>query len=155
MILQKHTVAIEVAKSPAEVFKCVNTPGKWWPEDVDGESTKLDDEFVFTSGDSHYSKNKIIELIPNQKVVWLVTDSNLNFISDKSEWTNTRISFEITPVDGKTQVRFTHIGLVPEGECYDACSNAWSEYIHQSLFPLISTGKGRPTPAEKVSGKTV
>lgn len=36
------------------------------------------------------------------------------------------------------------MGLVPEQECFSACSNAWSQYIHQSLFNLVTTGKGQP-----------
>jgi hypothetical protein len=93
-----------------------------------------------------------VEVIPDEKVVWLVTYSQLNFINDKSEWTNTQIVFELNEVDNKTQVKFTHIGLAPEVECFDACSSAWSEYILRSLFMLITTGKGRPTTENKKQG---
>jgi hypothetical protein len=41
----------------------------------------------------------------------------------------TTITFDITEVDGGTQVRFTHVGLVPEFECYDVCSDAWGGLI--------------------------
>jgi len=84
-------------------------------------------------------------VVPNKKVVWLVTDSNLNFIQDKQEWNNTTISFEILQKDDKTQVRFTHHGLIPGIECFDACSNAWGDYIKGSLKSLINSGKGKPT----------
>ena len=77
-----------------------------------------------------------------------MTDSKLNFIKDKQEWTNTKISFEIFTQGEKTKIHFTHIGLVPGVECFDACSNAWSEYIQVSLFKLINTGKGQPARKE-------
>ena len=80
--------------------------------------------------------------------MWLVTDSKLNFIKDQQEWTNTKISFEISTQDEKTNIHFTHIGLVPGVECYDACSNAWSDYIKGSLFKLINTGEGQPARKE-------
>jgi hypothetical protein len=149
MATSNYTTAFLVDQTPAEAFDAINDVRGWWTENLEGQSKKLNDEFTVYFGDVHVSTQKLVELIPNKKVVWLVTDSHLNFISDKSEWTNTRISFEITTVDNKTQVRFTHLGLAPEIECFDACSNAWSEYIHQSLFPLITTGKGRPTKAER------
>lgn len=37
------------------------------------------------------------------------------------------------------QVRFTHVGLVPEFECYDVCSDAWAGLISTDLPDLITT----------------
>jgi len=74
-------------------------------------------------------------------VVWLITDSKLNFIKDKNEWTGTKISFEIARKGDKTEIRFTHFGLVPDIECYDDCSNAWSSYINNSLRKFITKDK--------------
>ena len=149
MTTANYTATILVDQSPAEAFEAINNVRGWWTENLEGQTKQLNDEFTVRFGDVHASTQKLVEIIPNKKVVWLVTYSYLNFISDKSEWTNTRISFDISVLDNKTQVRFTHLGLAPEVECFDACSNAWSEYIHQSLFSLIVTGKGRPTPAEQ------
>ncbi|MBO9204413.1 MULTISPECIES: SRPBCC family protein [Niastella] len=150
--IANYTAAFLVDQTPAAAFEAFNNVPGWWTENLEGSSQQLNDEFTVFFGDVHRSTQKLVEVIPNKKVVWLVTDSHLNFISDKHEWTHTRIIFEAAVVDGKTQVRFTHEGLAPEVECYDACSNAWSEYIHQSLFRLITTGKGRPTLADKVQG---
>lgn len=74
-------------------------------------------------------------------MVWQVTDSKLKF-PNQSEWTGTKIVFDISEINNKTQVRFTHIGLVPEFECYGNCSWAWGELMQQSLHSLITTGKG-------------
>ena len=93
--------------------------------------------------DIHFSKQKLIEIIPNEKVVWLVTDSNLSSFRDKKEWNGTKIIFEIAEINNKTQLRFTHVGLVPKFECYGDCSNAWEQLVQKSLFSLITTGKGK------------
>lgn len=78
----------------------------------------------------------------NIKVVWLVTESNLNFVDKKDEWTNTKVQFDISPEGSKTKLTFTHHGLVPNFACYEACSGAWESLIQKSLFSFITTGKG-------------
>lgn len=140
-----YSTTFSVNASAHEAFTCINNVTKWWTENLEGDSKYLNDIFTVRFGEVHVSTQKLIEIVPDKKVVWLVTDSNLNFISDKQEWTNTKISFEISEKDNKTFLRFTHHGLVPEVECFDACTNAWSEYIQDSLLPLIATGKGKPT----------
>jgi len=141
------TTAFLVNKTPEEVFDAINNVRGWWSEGVEGGTHQLNDEFVYFYQDLHYSKQKLIEVVPNKKVVWLVTDSQLNFITNKSEWTGTKISFEIAQKDNQTQLRFTHLGLVPNNECFDACSGGWTTYIN-SLQKLISTGKGKPDKKE-------
>src|SRR4029077_3646576 len=92
----------------------------------------------------HTIKQKITELLPNKKAVWHVLDSSLNFLKDKSEWTGTDILFDVLAKDGKTEVRFTHVGLAPQIECYGSCSNAWSMLVNGNLRKLITTGKTQP-----------
>jgi len=144
--LARHdfNTGITVNATPKEAFDCINSVTKWWTENVEGNSLKLHDEFAVRFGDIHYSKQKIVEFIPDKKVVWHVTDSSLSWLKDKHEWNNTVITFEITVKDNKTHILFTHVGLVPEIECYTECSNTWTGYIQDSLFNLITTGKGQP-----------
>lgn len=144
-----YQTRITVATAANKAFECINNVSQWWTANLEGNSHRLNDEFTVRFGDVHYSKQKLVEFIPDKKVVWLVTDSKLNFIKDQQEWTNTKICFEVFTHEGKTQIVFTHHGLVPEIECYDACSNAWSQYIQQSLLSLVSTGKGKPEPRAK------
>jgi len=139
---QDFTTTIKTEKTPKEVFDAVNDVRGWWQGEIEGSTDKLNDEFTYRYEEVHYSKQRIVEFVPGKKVVWLVTDSNLNFISYKSEWTGTKISFEISEAGNKTELRFTHIGLEPEIECYDACSNAWGQLIQHSLLSFINTGKG-------------
>jgi hypothetical protein len=135
--------SILVDQSPKEVFKAVNNVRGWWQGEITGNAGKLNEEFSYRMEDIHFSKQKVVEIIPDEKVVWLITDSQLNFLEEKNEWTGTKISFEISQTKDKTLLRFTHKGLVPDFECYDACSNAWTDLIKKSLFSLITTGKGK------------
>jgi hypothetical protein len=75
-------------------------------------------------------------------------DAKINFVKDKAEWNGTDIIFEITKKGDKTELRFTHVGLVPAIECYGKCAGAWGFYISDSLRSLITTGKGDPNPTE-------
>ena len=146
---QDLTIVITVKATAQEAFKNINSVTKWWTENMEGSSEKPGDEFTVRFGDVHVSTQKLVEVIPDKKVVWLVTDSQLNFIKDKQEWTGTKISFEIVEKNNKTTIDFTHHGLVPGIECFNACSNAWGDYINNSLRSLVNTGKGQPTPKEK------
>lgn len=143
MTTSDFTTTILVDKTPKEVFNAINNVSGWWQGEVKGNSNKVNDEFTYQMEEFHFSKQKVVELIPDKKIVWLVTESQLNFIKDKSEWTGTTIVFEISEINGKTQISFTHIGLVPNIECYKDCSNGWSGLIQQSLLSFITTGKGK------------
>ncbi len=141
---EDFTLSFTVNASPQEAFKSINEVRKWWTENLEGRSERLNDEFTVRFGDIHASTQKLTEFVPDQKVSWLITDSQLNFIENKQEWNGTRISFEITEENGKTRILFTHQGLVPAIECFSACSGAWTDYLENSLKSLIDEGKGQP-----------
>ena len=141
---QDYTTTILVDKTPKEVFDAVSNVRGWWSEEIEGGTAKLNDEFTYHYKDVHRCKMKLIEVIPEQKVVWLVLDNHFNFTKDKTEWKDTKVRFEISKKGDKTQMVFTHIGLVPTYECYDICSDAWGNYIKSSLRNLIEKGKGQP-----------
>jgi len=145
---QDFTTSVLVDKSPREAFNAINNVRGWWSEEIKGDSSKLNDEFSYHYEDLHRCKMKLIEVIPDKKVVWLVLDNYFQFTKDKSEWKGTKIIFDIAEKNGKTEVRFTHEGLGPEVECFNDCSGGWNYYLHCSLFPMITTGKGKPDKKE-------
>jgi hypothetical protein len=147
------TTTITVDKSPKKVFDAINNVRGWWSEDIEGSTDKLGALFKFRYEDYHLSTQKITELVPGKKVLWHVTDSRLSFVHDKTEWQGTDMIFEIARKDDKTQLRFTHRGLVPVLECYEMCRDGWNFYIKNSLRKLITTGKGKPELKEKEAGK--
>ena len=143
---KNFTTTLIVDQTPEEVFDAIRDVRNWWSgyysEEIKGDTEKLNDEFSFRAGPGvHYSKQKLIEVIPNKKVVWLITESELSFLKKKDEWTGTKVIFDISAKDNKTQLTFTHDGLNPNVECYNACAPAWSQYVQNKLLPLIISGK--------------
>jgi len=144
---ESYTTTILVDQTPEEAFAAINNVREWWSQEIEGITDEPCGEFTYHYEDIHRCTMKIVEFVPGKKVVWLCLENYLNFTKDRTEWIGTRISFEISEAGNKTQVRFTHLGLVPEYECFDVCSNAWGGYITGSLKSLITTGTGNPNNA--------
>jgi len=132
------TITFTVGQTPEEAFAAINNVRGWRSGEIEGNTDRLGDEFTYRYDDVHRSKQKITELIPGRRVVWHVLEGYVNFTRDKTEWTGTDVTFDISRMGDKTQVRFTHVGLVPEYECFDTCSNAWGFYINRRLRSLIT-----------------
>ena len=143
MKTQDLTITLLVDQYPEDVYNAINNVRGWWSATVEGGTEKLNDEFIYRYKDMHYSKQKLTELIPGKKVVWLVTDSSLSFLKkDKSEWTGTKIVFDISKQEDKTLITFTHVGLNPQCECFGACTDGWNYYLQNGLLDLINMDKG-------------
>jgi hypothetical protein len=145
VVTRDFTITFLVDQTPKEAFDAINNVRAWWTEELAGNSQKLNDEFTVRFFDDIQVTTQLIEVIPDKKVVWLVTKSELNFIKNKNEWKGTKICFEIAAKDSnRTQIHFTHLGLVPESECYQDCFVGWNRYIKGSLLKLITSGRGKP-----------
>ncbi|WP_428231873.1 SRPBCC family protein [Flavobacterium sp.] len=139
-----YTSTILVEQNPVTVFNAIKNFRAWWSEEIEGNTDKLNETFFYHYQDVHLSKIKLIEIVPNKKLVYEVLDNEFNFVKDKREWIGTKLIFDISNENGKTKMQFTHEGLVPEHECYSVCQDAWTSYIQGSLKSLITTGKGKP-----------
>ena len=124
-----------------EIKKISNVP-EWWGVTFAGSSERQDEKFtVKMTGDSYFNFT-VVELTPGKRVVWLVTDCYMPWYSDKKEWTNTRLVFDLHENNGVTEVNFKHEGLTPNVECYKDCESGWTHWIKTSLFSYLTTGKG-------------
>jgi len=132
---------ITVNATPQKAMEGILQVAKWWTKDFKGNSQKINDEFTIQHGDAHYSKHKLIEILPDKKLVWLITESDLNWLKhNKQEWTNTKTIFVLKPKDQLTIIEFTHEGLVPEMECYFRCIEGWEMVIKERLFEYLIKG---------------
>ena len=146
MKTQNFTTTILVDRTTQEAFDAINDVRGWWSGEIEGRTDALGAEWTYSYKKLHRTTQKITELVPGKRIVWHVTDSQINFVRDKSEWDGTDIVFEIAKKGDKTEICFTHVGLVPAIECYDGCSGAWGFYVNESLRNFIANGKGTPNP---------
>ena len=137
-----HRVGI---KSPvAEVYKALATregAAAWWTVDTKGESKvggRL--QFNFSAGGRHLGgfDMKVVELVPNARVLWEVLDGPV-------EWIGTRISFDLRQEGDYCVVLFKHHGWKEPVEFMYHCSTKWAMFL-MSLKSLVETGKGAPSP---------
>lgn len=148
---QSYTATFTVDQTPAEAFTAINNVRGWWSQAIEGDTDKLGAVFYYHYQDIHRCTFKITEFVPGQKVVWHVLQNYFNFVQDKTEWTGTDVVFELTQKDDQTEVRFTHVGLMPAYECYPVCSDGWGTYINGSLRSLMTAGQGQPNVGEAIT----
>ncbi|MGB8294074.1 MAG: SRPBCC domain-containing protein [Polyangia bacterium] len=150
---QSLKLSFTVAQSPKEVFKAINNVRGWWADGLVGTSDRVGASFTYQHKDLHLSTQKVTEMVPDKKVVWHVSYSQFPFFKNRSEWDDTEIVFEIEKRGDKTEVTFTHVGLVPALECFEDCKSGWSNFFGDSLRKLIATGKGGPDSKEHADSR--
>jgi hypothetical protein len=137
---QDYTITFTVNQTPELVFKAINNVRGWWEGQIEGKTDRIGEVFTYHYNDFHRSKQKVSELAPCKRVVWLVVEGGPRFTKIKTEWEGTKIVFDISKIGDKTEVRFTHQGLIPKLECYDSCTDAWGPLIRHNLHGLITKG---------------
>ncbi|HEY4195129.1 MAG TPA: SRPBCC domain-containing protein [Mucilaginibacter sp.] len=134
--------SISAKISADEAIKRIGRVPEWWGVTFSGNSEKQNDQFIVKMGGDSFFNFTVTELIPGKRVVWLVTDCYMPWYTDKKEWLNTRLIFDVTENNGLTELKFTHEGLTPEVECFKDCKPGWTHWIKTSLFSYFTMGKG-------------
>ncbi|WP_431981917.1 SRPBCC family protein [Streptomyces qinglanensis] len=149
---QSFNTTFAVNKTPQQIVDAIARPEIWWNELIEGSAAATGDEFGFHMPGVHTTKIRVTESTPGKRVVWHVLDNHFSFVDDQDEWLGTDVVFDIEPGAGEeTTVRVTHVGLVPEFECYEVCSGAWTHHLNAGLRALLTTGHPAPTTAEKAA----
>ena len=153
MTQQNYTTSFATDRTPDEVFAAVNNVRGWWSEDIEGSTEQPGSVWFYQARDLHRCTIKVVESMPGRKVAWQVLDNTFSFTEDKSEWIGSTMVFDIDRTGDQTRLRFTHVGLVPDDECYDVCHDAWGTYIRGSLKSLVATGTGNPNAGPVITAE--
>ena len=79
-------------------------------------------------------------------LIWRCTDANMIIegVHDSTEWTGTRLIWEITPSDAGCTVTLEHDGLNEALECLDVCSRGWQHFFEASLLAHLTGATPSP-----------
>ncbi len=133
-----HRVGVKAA--PRDVYNAITARERlagWWTDDTRGQS-EVGGVVHFQFGDRGFFDMKVLELAPEQRVVWQVTDG-------PKEWIGTKVIWELTPEGAGTTIRFKHQGWREQVDFMGHCSTKWATFL-LSLKSLLETGSGRPFP---------
>jgi hypothetical protein len=138
-----YQTSIIVNVTANEAQGAINKVSEWWTKNFKGSADKENDKFTVRFGET-FVDFKIDEIVPAKKMAWSITDCYLHWLKDKKEWNDTKIEWDIVANGKSTKINMTHVGLIPEIECYNDCRKGWNFYVNESLLKLLTEGKGIP-----------
>lgn len=95
----------------------------------------------FDFGDDYATKMKVLELLPNKRILW-------ECIATDPEWVGTGISFDLTEKDGITAIVLKHFDWRELTEFYRWCNYNWAMFL-LSLKSYCEDGEGTPYQKRK------
>lgn len=133
-----HKVAIKAP--PNAVYRALTTLeglAGWWTNDTTGDSN-VGGVIRFQFGDRGRIEMKVVELVPNRRVLWQV-------VGGPDSWIGTKVSFDLSQDGDHTIVLFKHAAWKEPSEFMHACTTKWAMFL-MSMKSLGETGKGAAYP---------
>jgi uncharacterized protein YndB with AHSA1/START domain len=136
-------IELRIGATPDKVYRAIIEQeglARWWtPEVVAEPQVGSVAEFTFTGGPGGrvMVAMEIAALEPGRQVKWAVTEDPF------PEWVGTHITWELTPLDHGTKVRFGHRDYPSIEGSFASVAYSWAWYL-ASLKDYLETGTGRP-----------
>ena len=128
-----------IAASPEQVLVALTTPegvAGWWGT-TSGSAGAAGDVLEVGFGSSRVITMEVASR-ERGHIEWLVERAPFT-----PEWDGTSIVFDLAPAGDGTELRFRHVGLTPQFECYEMCHAGWTHYL-ASLVAYTERGVGDP-----------
>lgn len=138
------TLTLRLPHSPEDVFDAINDARSWWSGRIEGATDALGAEFSYRYAELHRSRQRVMELVRGERVVWHVTDADLGFVAKRDEWKGTDIVFDIRGTPDGSELRFAHVGLRSDCECHAACADGWTRLLDGNLRKRLATRAAQP-----------
>jgi uncharacterized protein YndB with AHSA1/START domain len=130
-----------IAAPRNKVYEALTTTSglaAWWTVQTSGESVP-GGTLEFRFGAQFFNKMKVLEMKPNETLVW-------ECVQGAPDWIGTKITLSLDENEGKTRVRFSHVGFKEANDFYAQCNFSWGRYM-ESLRNYCEKGKGTPFSA--------
>src|SRR5215467_11126896 len=130
---------LRIAATPDQVYQAITEQEglcSWWtPEAIARPEVGSLAEFTFRGGPGGkvVAKMEVTALGPGRKVYWTVKEDSI------PDWVGTRITFDLTPVDHGTSVRFGHRDYPSTEGSFASVAYTWAWYL-TSLKDYLETG---------------
>ncbi len=137
----RHRVGI--AAPQARVYEALTTVeglSSWWTRDVKGDPHLGGTLQFFFGSPEPGAIMEVTALEPTQHVEW-------RCVGGADEWVGTTLTFDLTPGDDETVVRFTHAGWREPVEFMYHCSTKWA-YFLLGLKGWLEGGEAAPWPKD-------
>jgi len=141
---EDFAAVLNLPASPATVsalFTSAAGISRWWgPTEGDGA---VGGTLVTSFGDYGANTMRVLEAGP-ARVVWeSIASDGIPPTRHMQEWLGTTMEFDIVRASAGTDLRFRHVGLTPQLECWDDCFAAWTQFM-ASIETYAKTGTGTP-----------
>ena len=131
-----HLVTINTSVS--KVYKAITEKeglSGWWTKDNTAKP-EINSIAEFNFGKKYRNEMRIIELLPDKRVVWKCEQGD-------PEWIGTTLTFDLEDKGDKTILRFGHKNWREATDFFASCNYQWGWYM-TSLKNYCETGKGNP-----------
>jgi uncharacterized protein YndB with AHSA1/START domain len=123
----RHEVWIAAGKD--KVFQAITDRqglDAWWGPALNGEpQVGYVVEFAHFGVGNPPLQMRIMDLVPNERLLWRCVSDFIDPGNPASEWLGTRILFELEEGDGVTVLQFLHTGWPKESRWYGFCNYQW------------------------------
>jgi hypothetical protein len=106
-MLQDYHHTVKAMVSADEAYRKIARVSDWWNQRSTGKTQNAGDAFRVDFGET-WVDFEVVEAVPNERMVWHVTDCNLHSFKDRKEWKDTNVIWDLTTEDGTTTVTMTH-----------------------------------------------
>jgi len=131
---------VPITATPAEVYLALTTgegARSWWTTDAELEPEQGSLGIFRFEGGAVAFRMRIERLEPDKAVAWQVEEPA------PPEWVGTRVTFDLQPADGGTQLLFGHRDWASIEGSFPAINYNWAFYL-TSLKDYLEKGAGFP-----------